>query len=92
MMDSNSALKIGIAGYGKMGKIREQSIRDSGDAKLVAIFDVACSEHDDKEIKLCSSYQELIESDVDAIIVSAYVKVAADYVVRALNAGKHVVL
>ena len=32
----------------------------------------------------------LLDSDVDAVVVSAYASVAADYVIRALNAGKHV--
>ena len=33
-------IRIGIAGYGKMGKIRERSILDSDSTELVAIYDV----------------------------------------------------
>jgi predicted dehydrogenase len=47
-------------------------------------------EHSDERIKLCNSYQELLESDVDAIVISVYAKVAADYTIKALNVGKHV--
>lgn len=83
-------VKIGIAGYGKMGRIREKSILKSDKAELISLFDIADHTHDDGNINLCNSYEELLETDVDAIIVSAYVKVAADYVIRALNAGKHV--
>jgi predicted dehydrogenase len=83
-------LKIGIAGYGKMGRIREKSIIESNEAELISIYDIAEHQHHDKNIRLCNSFDELINSGVDAIIVSAYVKVAADYVIRALNAGKHV--
>ena len=36
-------LKIGIAGYGKMGQIREKTIQESGEAEVTAIEDcVAC--------------------------------------------------
>ena len=83
-------LKIGIVGYGKMGKIREQSIIDSDETKLVAVYEVSNKQNSSKNIIHCKSYTELLEADVDAIIVSAYVRFAADYTIRALKAGKHV--
>ena len=83
-------LKIGIAGYGKMGRIREKTIQDFDKAEVTAIYDVENHEHSDRRIKLCSSYQELLDSDVDAVVISVYVNVAAEYSIRALNAGKHV--
>lgn len=83
-------IKCGIAGYGKMGRIREASIAASEDTRLVSLYEVNDHEHHDQSVKLCSSYQELLETNVDAIIVSAYVKVAAEYVIQALEAGKHV--
>lgn len=83
-------IKIGIAGYGKIGKIRENVIQLSNHAELISIYDVASFDHPDKKIKKCHSYQELLDSGVDAIIVSAYAKVSSEYVIRALNAGKHV--
>ena len=33
-------LKFGIAGYGKMGKIREQAIANNENTELVAIYDI----------------------------------------------------
>ena len=83
-------LKFGIAGYGKMGKIREQSISDSQYASLVAIFEINEYECNDKRAYKCSSFDELISLDIDAIIISSYVSVAADYVIRALEEGKNV--
>src|SRR3990167_2051354 len=83
-------IKIGIAGYGKMGKIREHAIRSSNRAELISIYDVIPFDHPDKQIRKCHSYQELLESGVDAIIASTYAKVSSEYVIRALNAGKHV--
>jgi predicted dehydrogenase len=86
-----SQLKFGIAGYGKMGKIREKSIFKSSDAILISVFDNTNHEYKkNSEIIFCESYEELINTNIDAVIVSAYASVAAEYVIRALNAGKHV--
>jgi len=83
-------LKFGIAGYGKMGKIREKSIVESNDTCIVAIYDITNYKNNSKSIIYCKSYKELLESDIDAVIVSAFVSVAAEYVILALEAGKHV--
>ena len=83
-------IQIGIAGYGKMGKIREKTICDSNETELVSIFDISQCEHEDDDIVLCGSFDELLQTDIDAVVVAAYVKVAAEYVIRALKAGKHV--
>ena len=83
-------IKFGIAGYGKMGKIREESILNSPDAKLISIYEVLEYAHYDTNIVQCNSFDELLTTDIDAVIVSAYVSVAAEYVIKALNAGKHV--
>jgi len=83
-------IKFGIAGFGKMGRIRERSIIDSPHGKLVSIYEITEHNYHDGSILLCDSFDELLASDIDAVIVSAYVKVAADYTIRALKAGKHV--
>ncbi len=83
-------VKFGIAGYGKMGKIREESILNSSDAKLISIYEISEYSHNDKGVVQCNSFDELLTTDIDAVIVSAYVSVAADYVIRALSRGKHV--
>ncbi len=83
-------LRIGIAGYGKMGKVRERTILRSNMAKLISIYEVTDLTHNDENLILCNSYEKLLKTNIDAVIVSAYVKVSAEYVIRALNAGKHV--
>ena len=84
-------LKFGITGYGKMGKIRERSILNSSDAILISVYDNTNHEYKKNSgIISCDSYEALLNSDIDAVIVSAYASVAAEYVIRALNAGKHV--
>ena len=84
-------LKFGIAGYGKMGKIREKSILNSSDAILISVYDNTNHEYIKNDgVISCNSYKALLDSNIDAVIVSAYASVASDYVIRALNAGKHV--
>lgn len=82
-------INIGIAGYGKMGKIREESFQKDHEVNLVSVFD---TDHKitNKSIKFCKTYQDLLDSNVEAIFVSTYVNVASEYVLRALKAGKHV--
>lgn len=88
MIKKNSKLKIGIIGYGKMGKIREESIFRSKDAELVAIYDINYYQHN-AHIKACSSYEELLQM-VDAVFICAYVEMSSAYTIQALNKGKHV--
>ena len=86
-----SKIKFGIVGYGKMGKIREKSIMRSKNAEVVAIFDNNNVDDISDNVLKCNSYNELLAQDIHAVVVSAYVSVAADYVIRALKAGKHVI-
>ena len=83
-------LKFGIAGYGKMGKIREIAIANSKDAELIAIFEINDYQYSDDSVIQCKSFDELLSAEIDAVIISSYVSAAAEYVIRALDSGKHV--
>ena len=84
-------IRFGIAGYGKMGKIREKSISSSDDSVVVAVYDNTNHEYEkNRKILSCESFDSLLDCDIDAVVVSAYASVASDFVIRSLNAGKHV--
>ena len=83
-------LKFGIAGYGKMGKIRERTIANDLNTELVAIYEINNHKCEDKSVLDCGSFEELINLEIDAIFISSYVSSAAEYTIRALNAGIHV--
>ena len=72
-------LKFGIAGYGKMGKIREQTISDSQDASLVAIFEITEFNHpkstSDKKKPYMQRYNNMIGSET--LLASVFVLVLA---------------
>ena len=70
-------LKFGIAGHGKMGRIRKESILASEQAHLVSIYDIVKHKTDDEDVIFCNSYEELLDTDIDAVIVSVFVSVAS---------------
>ena len=82
-------LKFGIAGYGKMGKIREKAIQNLDTSELICIFDKDYK-NINSNVEICSSFDELLESDIDGVFVSTYVNASSEYVLRALQSGKHV--
>ena len=53
-------LKFGVAGYGKMGKIRERTIANDLNTELVAIYEINDHKCEDKSVLDCSSFEELI--------------------------------
>ena len=65
----NKKLRFGIIGYGKMGKIRAQSIVSSKEAKLISVFDVSNYKLDHANIKICKSFNELIDTNIDAVFL-----------------------
>ena len=82
--------KFGIAGYGKMGKIRERTIANNKNTKLVAIYEINEHKCADKSVLDCNSFEELLSLEIDAIFISSYVSSAAEYTSKALNAGINV--
>lgn len=84
-------LKIGIAGFGKMGRIRADEILKNPHTTLLAVF-----EQDEphtkgyEDVLFCKSFDELLEQSLDAIFICAYNNVLGEYTMRALDKGLHV--
>ena len=83
-------IKFAIAGFGKMGKIREASIIENANTCLVAAYESGEYDPVTKAVIKCSSFDELLEQDIDALFVCAFNNVAAQYTIKALNKGIHV--
>ena len=81
-----SYLKIGIAGYGVVGKIRKKILDKIPGVKVVAI-----SEKNPKNralikgIKFFDNYKKLFTEDLDIVFVSLPNKYAADATIKALK-------
>ncbi len=86
-------MKVGIAGYGVVGKTRHQSILQNTDFKVTAVSE---SNHIvqraiPKDIKVFDDYQKLItDGEIDIIFISLPNKFAADAVSLSLERGLHV--
>lgn len=83
-------INIGIAGYGKIGKLRASLLEKNEHVKVVALFDLEKIINVPKKIKLVKSFEELLKQDIDAVFICAFNNVLADFTTAALKAGKHV--
>jgi len=86
-------IKVGIVGYGYMGKIRKKIIEENRNLELHGICDVnknvILSDHTIK-CKVYDSYQKLLNSGIDAVFVCTPNSVSPEVVVSSLEKGKHV--
>ena len=83
-------IKIGIAGFGKIGQVRAYELEKNENSKVVAVFDVNKIDKLDNNIKIVESFAELLNQDIDAVFICAFNNVLADFTCLALKAGKHV--
>jgi len=83
-------IHIGIAGYGKIGRVRASEIKKNPNAKVVAVFDIQRPEDLNEDIVFCNSFDELLEQKIDAIFICTFNNVLANYTVKAIEAGLHV--
>ncbi len=81
-------LKIGIIGYGKMGKTRHAVINQVGGAEVVAISEPDLVEQ--FEIPNLTHDEILSRHDIDVIIISTPNFLNKELTIKALQAGKHV--
>ena len=83
------SLNIGIIGYGKMGKTRHYSFKDSGKGKLIAISEPNFGELINNVPNI--SHNDIIShSDIDAIFICTPNFLNKELTIRALKANKHV--
>jgi predicted dehydrogenase len=87
-----SPLRVGIAGYGVVGKRRHGVIRARDDMKVVAVCDRVLDEHGELEdgVQNFQSYQEVLEVELDVLIVCISNDKAAEVTVAGLEKGLHV--
>lgn len=84
-------IKIGIIGFGKMGKIRKGVIDNHPDLSLECICDIVPLEQNEPlEYEFSQNYQDLLKPDIDAVFICTPNKFTPEIVVSALNNKKHV--
>lgn len=82
-------IKIGIAGFGKIGQLRTKILSNRKDVSIIGVYDVK-KPHKLDSLVFYDSYEKLLETELDAIFICAYNTVLADYTAKALNRGIHV--
>jgi len=91
-IQSMSVLKVGIAGYGIVGKRRRKCVDKHPNLKLVAVCD-RTFEHDgtfDDGIRYCRYYKDLLSEQLDLIIVAMTNDIAPEVTIAGLRCGLHV--
>ena len=86
-------MKVGIAGYGVVGKTRHKSILKNTDYQITAVSEKNKESHLSipKDIQIFEDYESLIEKgDIDIIFISLPNQFASDASIRALKKGLHV--
>lgn len=81
-------IKIGIAGFGKIGQLRAKILSDYDNVEILGVFDPKRPVKID--FKYYSSFEELLTLDLDAIFICAYNTVLAEYTTKSLERGLHV--
>lgn len=81
--------KVGIIGYGHMGKIRHQAIDEVDRAKVVAISDPTITS-DYKAIPNLTNDKLIHDPSIDAVIICTPNYLNKPLTIKALNANKHV--
>ena len=85
-------LKVGIAGYGVVGKRRRQFIHENPNMQTVAVCDqnfLKAGTMDDG-IRFHCHYEELLDHDLDVLFVCMSNDMAAEVTIAGLEAGLHV--
>ncbi len=81
-------LKVGIIGYGKMGRARCREINASSKAEVVSVFDPV---EVDSDLPCTNVADEVIEnSAIDAVFICTPNYLNRPLAIQALKAGKHV--
>lgn len=89
---TEKVLKVGIAGYGVVGKRRRLFIDQNPHCKTVAVSDITYG-HDgvaDDGIRFFSDFNSLFSQGLDVLFVSLPNHLAAEATIAALNRGLHV--
>jgi predicted dehydrogenase len=87
----NGNIRTGIVGFGYMGEIRYRNVTEHPSMELAGICDPDReAEITAKGAKLFKTWQELVDSDIDAVIICTPNFAIPQIAVYAMDRGKHV--
>ena len=84
-------LQFGLLGFGKMGKIRHQTLNQMEQCAVQIIYEFNDNKATPETLKRINSAEELIASnDIDAVVIGVPNYLIKSYVIASLESGKHV--
>lgn len=91
-MSSGTELRVGIAGYGVVGKRRHNCVKRDGRMRVVAVCDRTfdAEQTSSEGVRCYRTYQRLLEEPLDVLIVCLTNDVAAEVTIAGLEHGLHV--
>ena len=78
-------IRVGIAGFGKIGQLRFQTLSQHEGYNVVSILEKNEDAAIPKGIHRARSYSELLNHDLDAVFICAFNDVLADYTIEAIE-------
>lgn len=85
-----SPLKVGIIGYGKIGKIRHECIKNHPLLELLGVCDINADTCQNSCATYYSDYKELLRASPDIVFVSTYNCYIPEITIEAISRGIHV--
>ncbi len=82
-------IRVGIIGYGKVGRIRQKIIENHPHFTLVGLSDVV-KPNEKLKYPFFSNYNSLLDKNIDAVFICTPNRFTADIAVSALNKKKHI--
>jgi myo-inositol 2-dehydrogenase / D-chiro-inositol 1-dehydrogenase len=88
------AMKVGIIGYGGIGKLHARALMNVPDMKLTAVAETSSALLDglDPAIRRFSDYRDMLQLDIDAVIVCSPTSFHGATCLDALSCLKHVLV
>ena len=83
-------IRVGIIGYGKMGRIRERTIHETDGAVVTAICDPHADLSKVAHAETFQNWRDLLNTDIDAVVVSCTNDLIPSIAVAALERDLHV--
>ncbi len=83
-------LRVGIIGYGKVGKIRHECVKKHPSLELIGICDLDSGVCRDSGTAFYSNYRELLNVSPDVVFVCTYNCYIPEIAVEAISRGIHV--
>jgi len=90
MTKTKVPLKVGIVGYGKIGKIRHRCIEENLDMELIGICDIDSVVLQNNFVPFYSDYRDLLNARPDMVFVCTYTRYIPEITIEAISRGIHV--